>query len=189
MRFIPLRFLPILVLSGLLTSAQAATVVAAQPPANPPITYPQIVRLSYVEGDVRISRGKEGEKADEQESGETTGWEQAVAGLPIETGYSLVTGKGRAEIEFEDVSTVYLADNSVLSFNDLSATGGVPLTVMSLLSGTASLNAADHGIGRMVHYEYAHRQHLAAIPAEGFCAGEQLSRLDCDHSAEEHELP
>jgi FecR protein len=142
-RTICLRFLPILVVSSLLTfvqSGRAATVVAAQPPAKPPSTYPQIVRLSYVEGDVRVSRGKDGEKADEKESGATTGWEQAVADLPLEGGYSLVTGKGRAEIEFEDASTVYLGDNSVLSFSELSVTSGVPRTVMALLSGTASLN-------------------------------------------------
>src|ERR1039458_2524038 len=116
--------LPILVLFGYLAIVQpapAATANAAQPPANP-VTYPQIVRLSYVEGDVRISRGKEADKQLEKESGATTGWEQAVANLPIETGYSLVTGTGRAEIEFEDASVVYLADNSVLAFNELSTT-------------------------------------------------------------------
>jgi hypothetical protein len=72
-------------------------------------TYDQIVRLSLVEGDVRISRGKEGER--------TTGseWGQAVANLPIASGFSLVTGTGRAEIELEDASTIYLGDNSVLT--------------------------------------------------------------------------
>ena len=74
-------------------------------------TYDQIVRLSLVEGDVRVSRGKEGEHA-------TGGaWGEAVANLPIESGFSLVTGTGRAEIEFEDASTIYLGDNSVLTFD------------------------------------------------------------------------
>lgn len=134
--------LPILVLFGYLATVQpapAATASAAQPPANP-VTYPQIVRLNYVEGDVRISRGKEADKQLEKESGATTGWEQAVADLPIETGYSLVTGTGRAEIEFEDASVVYLADNSVLAFNELSTTNGVPYTEMALLTGTVTLN-------------------------------------------------
>ena len=58
---------------------------------------------------MRVARGKEAEKQQEQEPGETTGWEQAAANLPLETGYSLVTGTGRAEIEFEDASVVYLA--------------------------------------------------------------------------------
>ena len=150
--------LPILVLSGLLTAiqpAQAATATAAPPPpAVSPSIYPQIVRLSYVEGDVRISRGKPAEKVDahEQDAARqsanlpanggdgTTGWEQAVESIPIESGYSLVTGKGRAVIEFEDASTVYLADNSVLTFGELSTRAGAPTTEMSLLAGTATLD-------------------------------------------------
>jgi hypothetical protein len=88
-------------------------------------TYDQIVRLSLVEGDVRVSRGKDGEHATGGE------WGEAVANLPIESGFSLVTGTGRAEIEFEDASTVYLGDNSVLSFNQLTTTGGVPQTLVS----------------------------------------------------------
>jgi hypothetical protein len=76
---------------------------AAQPPASQPAydsaTYDQIVRLSLVEGDVRVSRGKQAERA-------TGGdWGQAATGLPIEEGFSLATGAGRAEIEFEDAST------------------------------------------------------------------------------------
>ena len=100
----------------------------------PPPTYDQIVRLSLVEGDVRIARGREGERA-------TGGdWGQATTGVPIETGFSLVTGKGRAEIELEDASTVYLGENSVLTFNELTATAGVPRTDVTLVSGTATLN-------------------------------------------------
>ena len=131
--------LPILVLSGLLTAYQPATAqlgtaatAAILPPrpasAKAPATYPQIVRLSYVQGDVRISRGKLADKQLHQEGDGSTGWEQAVVNLPLGSGYSLVTGTGRAEIEFEDASTVYLADNSVLTFNQLSTTDGVPFT-------------------------------------------------------------
>ena len=97
------------------------------------LTFPEIVRLSYVEGDVRVARGKDNEKA----TGAT--WEKAVADLPLETGYSLVTGAGRAEIELEDASTLYLAPNSVLSFSDLHTTNGVPYTDLALLSGTATV--------------------------------------------------
>jgi len=103
-------------------------------PPSPTAIYPQIVRVSYLEGDVRVTRGKEAEKA----AGTT--WEKAVAGLPIETGYNLATGAGRAEIEFEDASTVYLAENSVLVFSDLKTAGGVPHTELSLLAGTATLH-------------------------------------------------
>jgi len=131
--------LPILVLSALLLNIQPA--LAGTPtPAQPAVTDAQIVRLSYVEGDVRVSRGKTADKQDAKQSGESTGWEQAVANLPIESGYSLVTGKGRAEIEFEDASTVYLGGNSVLTFTEISSTGGVPYTEIALLSGTATMN-------------------------------------------------
>jgi hypothetical protein len=96
-------------------------------------TYAQIARISYVEGDVRIARGEQNEKP----AGDA--WEEAVADLPLETGFSLVTGNGRAEVEFEDASTLYLGENSVLTFNDLHTTSGVPYTEVALLSGTVSL--------------------------------------------------
>ena len=57
----------------------------------------------------------------------------------METGFSLATGAGRAEIEFENASTIYLGENSVLTFNDLHETSGVPFTALGLLAGTASL--------------------------------------------------
>jgi hypothetical protein len=106
-------------------------------------TYAQIVRISYVEGDVRISRGQQNER--------TTGaaWEKAVADLPLETGFSLVTGAGRAEIEFEDASTVYLGENSVLSFNDLHTTSGIPYSELALLSGTATLHVRPYVAGEL----------------------------------------
>jgi hypothetical protein len=135
--------LPVAVLFGALSAVlavEAATTQDATPVAKPPVTYPQIVRLSYVEGDVRVARGKEAKKLLEQESGESTGWEQAVANLPLETGYSLATGTGRAEIELEDASVVYLGENSVLEFIELSTTGGVPHTEMDLLTGMATVN-------------------------------------------------
>jgi hypothetical protein len=103
-----------------------------QAPSNR--TYDQIVRLSLVEGDVRVSRGKEGEHATGDE------WEQAAVNLPIQTGFNLVTGKGRAAIELEDASTVYLGDHSVLIFTQITTTNGVPYTELSLVSGTATLH-------------------------------------------------
>jgi hypothetical protein len=120
-------YLILLILYGSLSTISLAHGSAA--------SYPQIVRVSYVEGDVRISRGKENEKA--------TGaaWEKAVADLPVDSGFNLVTGGGRAEIEFEDTSTVYLGENSVLTFNNLQTEGNVPHTEIALLSGTATVHA------------------------------------------------
>lgn len=103
--------------------------------AQDPETTPEIVRLSLVQGDVRLTRGAEGKK----QTGDV--WEKAEINVPIESGYSLVTGSdGRAEIEFEDSSTMYLGENSVLIFNALSAAGGVPYSRLSLLSGVLSVN-------------------------------------------------
>jgi hypothetical protein len=104
-------------------------------------TYAQIVRLSYVEGDVRIARGEQNEKV----TGAT--WEKAVSDLPLETGFSLATGAGRAEIELEDASTLYLGENSVLTFNDLHTTGGVPYSQVALLTGTATLHVRPYMAG------------------------------------------
>jgi hypothetical protein len=97
----------------------------------PDATYPQIVRISYLEGDVRIARASENEKS------KNPAWETAVMNLPLNGGDSIVTGKdGRAEIEFEDASTAYLAENSVLNCIDIHTTGGVPHTELALVSGT-----------------------------------------------------
>ena len=105
------------------------------------LTFAQVVRVSYVEGDVRIERGGQTGKPDGE------GWEKAVANLPLETGFSLVTGAGRAEIEFENASTLYLGENSVLTFNDLHTTAGVPYTELGLLSGTVSLHVRPYVAG------------------------------------------
>ena len=131
------RHLAILIACGALAAlppAQGSGAVVSQAPAqaqpSKTETYPQIVRIRYVEGDVRISRREK-----------NAVWETAVADLPLETGFNLVTGAGgRAEIEFEDASTVYLDENSALAFNELSTTGGVPYTALGLLTGTATLH-------------------------------------------------
>ncbi len=99
-------------------------------------TYPQITRLSYVEGDVRLSTDAHSPSAPIG-----TSWTQAQAGIPIQQGYSLATDTGRAEIELEDGSVVYLADNSSLLFNQLTITDGIPSTHIVLLTGTATINA------------------------------------------------
>jgi hypothetical protein len=72
------------------------------------------VRVVSVQGDVRLSRG-DGKRPDLKKP-----WEQAQSGQLIEQGFALATGNGRAEIEFEYGSTVFLAENSLLLFGDLS---------------------------------------------------------------------
>jgi hypothetical protein len=103
--------------------------------------YAQIARVSLVDGDVRIERGAE------EKHGKDANWEIATNNLPLEAGYSLVTGEGRAEIELEDASTLYLAPNSVLTVNELSSTAGIPHTEVALLSGTVTLHVHPYVAG------------------------------------------
>jgi hypothetical protein len=134
MNFTRCSHLAVLLVSGLALnlSAQSPLQASAAPSASN-VTYPQIVRLSLVEGDVRIALGKQDEKL----TGNT--WEKATADIPLESGVSLATGPdGRAEIEFEDSSTLYLAPDSALTFADLTTKDGVPRTNLSLLSGTVT---------------------------------------------------
>ncbi len=97
-------------------------------------TYPGIVRLSYVQGDVRLSPG-DGKTPDL-----TKPWQRAEVNVPVLKGYGIATGNGRAEVEFEYGSEIYLAENSVLLFQTLTTKGGVPSTEVELVTGTATVS-------------------------------------------------
>lgn len=92
------------------------------------------VYVAFVQGDVRISTGKN-HRPDLNQP-----WQQALGGEPIKQGYALATGNGRAEIEFENGSTVYLAENSLLLFRNLTAPGDRVISRMSLAAGTATFS-------------------------------------------------
>jgi hypothetical protein len=94
---------------------------------------PEIVQLSYVEGDVRVSQGKSG-KVDLNGL-----WGQATTGLSIAEGFTIATTSGRAEIEFESGWAAYLAENSTVEFKTLKAIDDIPQTDVLLLSGTLSV--------------------------------------------------
>lgn len=88
----------------------------------------RIVRLSDVEGAVQIDRGQ--------------GYENAFLNMPITQGTKLQTkGDGRAEIEFEDGSTVRIIPNTTIEFAQLSLqdSGGYVSTV-AVQEGTAYAN-------------------------------------------------
>jgi FecR protein len=107
------------------TSLAAATAKTASP------TEPQLVRVSYMQGDVRFNRG------DAKQPNLKKPWERADVNLPIMGNYALATGgDGRAEIEFERGSVIYVAENSVVLFEELTSTNGTPLTRLELVSGT-----------------------------------------------------
>ncbi|HEX4485763.1 MAG TPA: FecR family protein [Terriglobales bacterium] len=92
----------------------------------------RIVRLSSVQGDVQIDRA----------TGE--GFETAFDNLPITQGAKIKTrADGRAEVEFEDGSTVRIAPLSVVEFPALSLRdSGAKVSTIDVKHGTAYVNFA-----------------------------------------------
>ncbi len=92
----------------------------------------RIVRLSYIEGGVQISHGDGG------------AYEKAIVNLPITEGTRLKTSdEGRAEIEFEDGSTLRMVPDSVVEFPQLSLKdSGAKVSGIEVKSGTTYVNFA-----------------------------------------------
>ncbi len=90
----------------------------------------RIVRLSDVQGSVQIDKN----------SG--LGFENAFINLPITQGVQLRTGaNGRAEIEFEDGSSMRLAPNTSIQFSRLGADdSGRRTSEINLVQGMAYVN-------------------------------------------------
>lgn len=89
----------------------------------------RIVRLSYIEGGVRISRGP------------GRAYEKAIVNLPIIEGAKLKTADGRAEVEFEDGSTLRIVADSTVEFSQLSLRdSGAKVSEVKVTSGTAYVN-------------------------------------------------
>jgi FecR protein len=90
----------------------------------------RIVRLSQVDGDVQIDRNL------------GQGYEKAFLNLPVTQGAKIRTGQdARAEIEFEDGSTVRITPGSVLEFPELALRdSGNRASGLELQQGTAYLN-------------------------------------------------
>ncbi|HUO17467.1 MAG TPA: FecR family protein [Verrucomicrobiae bacterium] len=93
-------------------------------------SHARIVRLSDVQGTVQIDKNS------------SVGFERAFLNFPITQGTQLRTGTdGRAEVEFEDGSTVLLAPNTTVQFNALSLNNaGSRLSGVELTGGTAYVN-------------------------------------------------
>ena len=91
----------------------------------------RIVRLSDVQGSVQIDRA----------AGQ--GFEKAFQNLPVVEGAKLKTGRdGRAEVEFEDGSSLRLAQDSEAEFPKLALTDdGSKLTSIKLISGVMYVHA------------------------------------------------
>jgi hypothetical protein len=88
--------------------------------------------LSEVQGDVQVDRN----------AGQ--GLEKAFLNLPITQGVKLQTGKdGRAEVEFEDGSTLRVTPETVIAFPQLSLRdSGVKVSTVHLQEGAAYVNFA-----------------------------------------------
>jgi hypothetical protein len=93
-------------------------------------SYARIVRLSFVTGDVQILR-----------PGASSNWEPAFANMPIQQGFTIGTGNGIAEIEFEQGTAVWVSRDSVLQFTELALSDGGRITKMTLAQGQASFQA------------------------------------------------
>ncbi len=127
MNFPPKRLLSFFILSTLLLCSTPLAFASDDGDARE-------VRIASVQGDVRLSRG------DGKHTHLNKTWEQAQAGELLEQGFALATGNGRAEIEFENGSTAFLAENSLLLFRELSAPADRLVTRMTLPTGRATFS-------------------------------------------------
>src|SRR5277367_357777 len=95
----------------------------------------RIVRLSDVQGSVQIDKNT------------GMGFENAFLNLPITQGAQVRTrDNGRAEIEFEDGSTLHLAPNTSVDFSALSLSdAGKHVSVVNLVEGMAYVNWLGKG--------------------------------------------
>lgn len=128
--------LPLLTVSN----CSAQTTTQAAPKSSAPLQK-QMVRVSYVQGDVKVSTGLNGTPGLDKD------WVLAGVNFPVEEGTTLATEQGRAEVEFENGSVIYLAEQSVLQFRRLSATATGTTTKVTLVTGRATIafepNARD----------------------------------------------
>jgi hypothetical protein len=92
----------------------------------------RIVRLSEVTAEVDVYR----------QTG--NGYERAMLNLPILEGTELRTGKGFAEVEFEDNSLLHLAPNTIIEFPRLELSpSGSKITTVNVERDTVYVNLAD----------------------------------------------
>jgi hypothetical protein len=129
--------------TGLLLSMIFALVFSLAPPSHAQDvddedghdSQARIVRISYVEGDVRLDNGH--------------GYESATMNVPLTEGNWLQTGRdGWAEVQLEDGSLIRLAPDSVIAFTQLArASAGATLTTVDLDQGEAEFKVTKHDDG------------------------------------------
>ena len=95
----------------------------------------RIVRLSYTQGSVEVDRGI------------GQGFEKAIMNMPMIQGMQLQTNAdSRAEVEFEDGTTVRLGPDTRLNFTELALRdSGARVTNLEIDDGIAYVNYRRHG--------------------------------------------
>ena len=89
-------------------------------------SHARIVRVSYLDGQVQLDRAG------------VQGLEKAILNTPVVQGTHILTGRdGLAEVEFEDQSTVRLAEDSEVKFRQLSMNDfGAKVNEIEVVKGT-----------------------------------------------------
>jgi FecR protein len=110
---------------------------AALQPVHTAASNARIIRLSLVQGDVRILHDSKGDPL----ANDKAAWSRAELNLPIREHDVIATDSGRAEVEFENGAMAFINENSVLEFFDLSLEDGSFTTRLILRQGTGSFYA------------------------------------------------
>jgi FecR protein len=111
--------------------------LSSAPPASADASHIRIIRISYVQGEVRFARDVKGDPLAGEEN---VVWENAELNLPVRQGFVISTGNGHAEVEFENGSLALIGENTVLQFFDLSLEDGSKTTRLILRQGTGSFS-------------------------------------------------
>jgi hypothetical protein len=114
----------------------------------------RIVRLSDVQGSVQIDKNT------------GLGFENAFVNLPITQDTQLRTrDNGRAEVEFEDGSTLRLAPNSTIQFSALgNSDAGKHLSTIDIVDGMAYVNWLGKS-GDQINLNFSHEKISLERPA------------------------
>ncbi|HEX3584805.1 MAG TPA: DUF6600 domain-containing protein [Candidatus Angelobacter sp.] len=98
-------------------------------------SHARIVRLSYIDGQVRLDNGN--------------GYESATMNVPLTERDWLQTGSdGWAEVQFEDGSLIRLAPETVIAFTELGrSSSGAAITTVDLDQGEAMFKITKHDDG------------------------------------------
>lgn len=142
------------------TFAILTLIIALVPARGSDLSYARIVRISFVKGDVQVSRPGH------------SSWEPAVQNMPVMQGVTIGTNDGYAEVQFEDGSTAWISQNTLVQFTELALADGHRLSKLTLGEGTVSLLAE---MRRGDTFSVATSAETVAVTKNG------LFRIDCFH--------